>query len=133
MQVRQLKREDYDMLCVWWRKWRWTPPVRSILPNEGTAGFIVYDEETPVVAGFLYDTNSSIAWVEWVISNFDYKDKKGRKEAIDMLLTYLEALAKVKGKKICYSLLKSKSLIEAYAKNGYIPSETGYTEMIKAI
>ena len=133
MTVRQLKKEDYEMLCVWWRKWRWTPPVREVLPNEGTAGFIVYDENTPVVAGFLYDTNSSISWVEWVVSNFDYKDKKGRKEAISTLLIYLEALAKAKGKKICYSLLKSKSLIEAYKEQGYSLAETGYTEMIKAI
>jgi hypothetical protein len=133
MTVRKLKEEDYETLKIWWRKWRWTPPVKEILPDNGTAGFIVYDEDTPVVAGFLYDTNSSIAWVEWVVSNFDYRDKEGRNEAISTLLVYLEALAKVKGKKVCYSLLKSKSLIEAYKEQGYIPSETGYTEMIKTI
>lgn len=133
MQVRKLKTEDYDTLAVWWRKWRWTPPVREILPENGTAGFIVYDGPVPVVAGFLYDTNSSIAWVEWVVSNFDYKDKEGRKEAIQTLLIYLEALAKAKNKKVCYSLLKSKSLINTYKEIGYSASDSGYTEMIKVI
>lgn len=133
MQVRPLKTEDYDTLFKWWRQWRWVPPVREVLPENGTAGYIVYDGSTPVVAGFLYDTNSAIAWVEWVVSNFEYKDRDGRKEAIQTLLIYLEALAKAKGKKVCYSLLKSKSLIEAYKEIGYQVSETGYKEMIKAI
>lgn len=134
MQVRKLKKEDYDNILVkWWRQWRWVPPVREILPEDGTAGFIIYDDDIPVVAGFLYDTNSKIAWVEWVISNFDYKDRKKRKEAINTLLVYLEALAKAKDKKVCYSLLKSQGLIEAYKENGYIVSESGYKEMIKVI
>lgn len=133
MTVRKLKEEDYETLKEWWRKWRWTPPVKEILPDNGTAGFIVYDGETPVVAGFLYDTNSAIAWVEWVVSNFDYKNKEGRKEAISTLLIYLEALAKVKGKKVCYSLLKSDPLIKLYKEAGYNPTTTGYTEMLKLI
>lgn len=134
MQVRKIKHEDYDNILVkWWRQWRWVPPVRDILPEDATAGFIVYDEDIPVVAGFLYDTNSKIAWVEWVISNFEYKDRDKRKEAISMLLTYLEALAKAKGKKVAYSLLKNKGLISAYQEQGYQISEKGYTEMIKVI
>jgi hypothetical protein len=133
MTVRRLKEEDYEILKIWWRQWRWTPPVKEILPDNGTGGFIVYDGDTPVVAGFLYDTNSKIAWVEWVISNFDYRDKEGRKEAIEMLLIYLSGLAKAKGKSVCYSLLKNKSLIEAYKNVGYQASTTGYTEMIKVI
>lgn len=131
MTVRRLKEEDYELLKTWWRKWRWTPPVKEILPDNGTGGFIVYDGDIPVVAGFLYDTNSKIAWIEWVISSFDYKDKQGRDDAIKMLLIYLEALAKAKDKKVLYSLLKSKSLIEKYKEMGFSATESGYTEMIK--
>ena len=133
MIVRKLKEEDYEILKVWWRKWRWAPPIKEVLPDNGTGGFIVYHEGTPVCAGFLYDTNSSIAWVEWVVSNFDFKDREKRKEALQTLLIYLEALAKAKEKKICYSLLKSKSLIELYSEAGYQSAETGYTEIIKVI
>jgi hypothetical protein len=134
MQVRALKEEDYDQILVkWWRQWRWTPPAREMLPDNGRGGFIIYDGDVPVVAGFLYQTNSKMAWVEWVISDFDYKDKDKRKEAISMLLAYLEGLAKAMGKKALYSLLKSKPLIEAYKLAGYESTETGYTEMIKRI
>jgi len=131
MTVRRLKEEDYEMLKLWWRKWRWTPPVQEILPDNGTGGFIVYDEDIPVAAGFLYDTNSKIAWVEWIVSNFDYKDKQGRDDAIKMLLIYLEALARAKDKKALYSLLKSQPLINKYKEMGFIATEAGYTEMIK--
>ena len=57
--VRPLIAEDYDKtLRQWWFDWRWTPPSRDFLPENGEGGFIVYDEETPVCAGFMYETNS---------------------------------------------------------------------------
>ncbi len=74
--TRQIVAEDYDKILVdWWIAWGWKPPVRDFLPNNGTGGIIVYDGETPVCAGFVYVTNSKVCWVDWVISNKDYKKK----------------------------------------------------------
>jgi len=81
--VRPLIAEDYDKtLRQWWFDWRWTPPSRDFLPENGNGGFIVYDGETPVCAGFMYETNSKAVWCDWIISNIKYKDRNNRKEAL---------------------------------------------------
>jgi len=67
--IRPLVAEDYDKtLCQWWFDWRWTPPSRDFLPENGTGGYIVYDEDMPVCAGFMYETNSKAVWCDWIIS-----------------------------------------------------------------
>ena len=54
LNINRLSSTDYDdILCQWWRDWRWTPPPKDFLPEDGTGGYIVYDDETPVCAGFI--------------------------------------------------------------------------------
>lgn len=132
MNVRKLVETDYDeILTGWWKDWKWTPPEREMLPENGTGGFIIFDEDIPVCAGFLYNTNSNIAWVEFVVSNFNYKDRKKRKWAFTLLLSYLENLSTSIGKKYLYSILKSDSLIKTYEQLGYVKGDNKYQEMIK--
>lgn len=132
LSIRKLEHKDYDLyLSKWWKDWKWQAPPRGFLPDDGEGGFMVCDEDYPVVAGFLYVTNSKIAWSEFVISNFEYRHKENREKAIQLLLQTLEALAVAQGKKFMYSILKNKSLISHYKKAGYMESSNGFTEMIK--
>ena len=42
---------------------------------------MVLDGETPVCAGFVYITNSKVAWCEFIISNPNYKNhRKGDRD-----------------------------------------------------
>ena len=69
-----LEHYHYDTVLVqWWKDWGWVPPKRDILPNDGTGGMMVLDGKIPVCAGFMYATNSKVAWVDWIISNKQYK------------------------------------------------------------
>ena len=94
---------------------------------------MVYEEETPIVAGFLYNTNSGVAWADWIISNFDYKDKYKRKVAIGLLLLALEEKAINLDKKFMYALVKNKSLINVYKEQGYEEASSYTTELIKKL
>ena len=88
--VRELNENDYDEILVgWWKQWGWEPPQRDFLPNDGKGGIIVYDEDVPVCAGFMYITNSKAAWVDWIISNKEYTKKPQRKDAIKLLVSTL--------------------------------------------
>jgi hypothetical protein len=136
MTVRKLNENDYDeILCGWWRDWRKTPPPKDMLPENGTGGFIVYDGETPVCAGFMFNTNSALVWIEFIVSNINYKDKEKRRYCISLLDETITSLARKLDKKYVYSLLKgnSKSLLDVSISQGYKYNTERYNEMIKKI
>lgn len=131
--IRPLNENDYDTLLTgWWKEWGWQSPEKDFLPDEGKGGIIVLDEEEPICAGFVYTTNSKVAWVDWIISSPTYR-KEGRKEAIKLLVNTLTNICKNTGHKYCYALIKHPSLIDAYVDLGYVKGD-GYTsEMIKVL
>ena len=129
-----LKETDYDnILCGWWEDWRWTPPSKEFLPEDGKGGFIVYDGDTPICAGFMYLTNSKAVWCDWIISNISYKDRQKRKEALELLIKTISDKAELLGMKYIYALIKNQPLIQIYKKVGFIEGSTYTQEMIKKI
>lgn len=129
--VRALNENDYDQYLVeWWSKWPgWTAPPRDFLPENGRGGLMIEKNGIPIVAGFVYLTNSAIAWNEFIISNFDYKDKKDRKDAILILIRELCRVAKSCGKTYVYTVVKNKSLIKLYKESGFISGSKTVDEM----
>ena len=82
--IRPLNENDYDSILVgWWEDWKWTPPGKDFLPDNGMGGIMVLDEEIPVCAGFMYTTNSKVAWIDWIVSSKEYRKKPHRKVDID--------------------------------------------------
>ena len=132
--IRELKESDYDNILVdWWKQWGWEPPQKDFLPDNGKGGIIVYDQDTPVCAGFMYITNSKVAWVDWIISNKEYTKKPHRKDAIKLLVSTLTGICKNTGSKYVYALIKSRHLIETYEQLGYIKGDKYTSEMIKLL
>lgn len=132
--IRELNETDYDEILVgWWKQWEWTAPQKDFLPNDGKGGIIVYDDETPICAGFMYITNSKVAWVDWIISNKEYTKKPQRKDAIKLLVSALTDICKNTGSKYSYALIKNRNLIEMYESLGYIKGDSYTGEMIKIL
>lgn len=130
--ARKLNDKDYDCLVNWWKWWRWTPIPRNFLPDNGTGGIMIEKENTPIVAGFMYNTNSDAVVVEWIISNPEYKNKD-RKQAVEALLSTIEAVCKKQGKKYMFSIGRSKHLIDTHKKLGWhVESKSSY-ELVKII
>lgn len=130
--IKPLKETDYsDILVGWWGSWGWEPPHKDFLPDNGAGGICVFEDTTPICAGFLYTTNSGVAWVDWIISNKEYKKKPQRKQAIGLLIETLTNIAKNTGHKYSYALIKHKGLIDTYKSIGYIEGDKYTTEMIK--
>tara|TARA_R100000935_G_scaffold14394_1_gene28887 strand:+ start:3647 stop:4057 length:411 start_codon:yes stop_codon:yes gene_type:complete len=134
LNIRPLEVSDYDNILVkWWNDWRWTPPSKDFLPENGTGGYIVYDDETPICAGFMYTTNSTAVWCDWIISNVNYKNRQNRKDALVLLIETITTKAKDLNKKYVYALIKNKPLINVYKKIGYEEASTYSIEMIKKL
>jgi hypothetical protein len=133
MEVRFLIEEDYDKLSKWWKDWRWTAPPKDMLPQDGLGGLMVSSNGRDVCAGFVYFTNSKTAWIEFIVSDFNYRESN-RKEAIEFLINSLIDITKdVNNCKYIYTSLKSQSLIERYKSCGFVEGSTHCTEMIKII
>jgi hypothetical protein len=132
--IRPLNISDYDTILLgWWKDWEWTAPEKDFLPNDGTGGIMVLDGEVPVCAGFMYTTNSKVAWIDWIVSDRNYRKKPHRKEAISLLVDTLTNVSRNTGHKYGYALIKHPSLIDTYKELGYIKGD-GYTgEMIKVL
>lgn len=122
MNIRKLTREDYsDILVHWWKDWEWEkPPALDILPDQGESGVIIYQEDIPVCAGFIYTSNASLCWISWIVSNKKYTDRKKRKESISALIETLSYIGKNLGARYCYINFDSPHLIKPSEELGFV-------------
>lgn len=127
--VRILTEEDYPMLCQWWSDNRFPAPPQQCLPNNGTCGIMVSKGDVDICAGFLYLTNSTISWIEFVVGNFYYRDSD-RPQALQFLLDELCGIAQRKGCSAVFSSIKNKNLIKHYEACEFQKNE-GTVEFIK--
>ena len=97
LMVRDLNEKDYDILTGWWKWWRWSIPEKDFLPGNATSGLMIEKNNIPIVAGFIYTSNSSLCYLDWIISNPKYREKD-RKQAIELLIS--EAENKMKKKRL---------------------------------
>lgn len=131
VRARLITDSDYDnILTKWWSDWRWTPPVKDFLPN---VGFIVSYGETDVCACYIYDTDSKVAWLEWIISNFEFKDKSARKECMQYMITFAKVYMNSIGKKYVMTMAINQPLINALKENGFQEGTKGSTELISIL
>jgi hypothetical protein len=132
LQVRGLQESDWENLQSWWKWWRWPEVSKETLPLNGLGGLMVYKGDTLIASGFLYLSNSKVAWLDWVISNPNYKETD-RKQAIELLINSLEEVARQQDYSIIISITKSKPLIETHKKLGYTVDEKPSYEITKKI
>ncbi len=130
MTIRPLIDTDYETLCGFWNDWGWVAPEKDFLPDMGTGGIMILDKEIPICAGFIYATNSKACWIDWIISNKEYRHKEKRKKAITLLVDSLTNIGVKSGYKYMYALLKHEGLIKTYESLGYFKGDSA-TEMIK--
>jgi len=134
LNIKKLEENDYENILVnWWNDYNWTPPFKDFLPDNGTGGFIVYSKDVPICAGFIYKTNSKVAWVDWIISDKNYKDKKIKAQALEYLITAMSNICKELGYTYAYALIKHKGLTKLYEKLGYIKADQYTQELIKQL
>lgn len=129
---RTLKEEDYETICDWWKWWRWPVLPRTALPDDAKSGFMVEKNGKPIVSAFLYLTNSSVALLEWIVSNPSYK-QNDRKDAIELLINESEKFCKAMGITFIFSIGRNKHLIETHKKLGWHVDNTPSREIIKNI
>jgi len=134
LNIRVLKDSDWDTLVSWWIAWKdWgNHPSKEMLPQNGTGGLMVELDGKAIVSGFLYLTNSKVGWIEWVVSDPNYKGDN-KKEAIELLIHGLEDVAKKQGCEIILSVGRNKSLIKIHEGLDYTIDPSPSYEISKNI
>jgi hypothetical protein len=112
------------MVASWWGGHKWPVIPQDALPRTGVVAF---DGETGVCAAFLYETDSCMAWLEFVVSNPMYKKKPGRSDAVDMVIKNL--MEKARGK-LVFSSTKHDRLLKRYVDAGFEVADLNVTHVI---
>jgi hypothetical protein len=132
LSLRALKESDYEDMSLWWKWWRWPELSKDVLPMNGTGGLMVYKDDILIAAGFLYLTNSKVAWLDWIISNPEYRESD-RKDALEVLIMGLEDVARSQGCNTIISITRSKSLMNIHEKLNYTVDKNPSYEISKKI
>jgi len=132
MQARLLNVCDYPTLVEWWKANRFTPPARDMLPESGTGGIMVSNSSgRDICSGFLFLTNSKVAWMEYIVADKEYKEAD-RPNAIIFLIEALKEIAKEQGFKYIFTVVNNPHLIKKYEQCGFLTGSNSQ-EMIISI
>ena len=74
--IRPIKVEDFTYLIKWWESYdHCNVPSSDLLPNKGLGGLVVEKEGKPIMAAFMYLTNSTIGYLDFLVRDPNYKGK----------------------------------------------------------
>ena len=128
---RSITPDDWNMLKSWWEEHKWPVPAKDALPDNGTGGIIIEENNMPVIAGFIFQTNSKGCWLEFIISDPNYK--KDRSIIIEKLIKTAEETAILLGYKYVLFIGKSNGLRKAMKNLGWTEDPTPTFELMKKI
>jgi hypothetical protein len=113
--------EMYDEVSAFYSGHGWShPPVKEILPD---LGFVAVRGEEKLAAGFLYESNSNMYFLEWTATN-PRASLKIRARAFKLLIRTIMAL--VKRQKPMGQIMQftpNEAIIRAYKKLGFVDTE----------
>ena len=118
----------YKTVAKWWQDHDWPVLPTQALPVRGM--LVVYHEQL-ICAGWMYDSDSSIAWVEWVTSNPGITDKRLVLRSLQFLIESLSVWAFEIGKESVFTSVKNPGLIRIYEKLGFLETDTGMVNLVK--
>lgn len=117
-----LNEEDYTIVCGMMTGWGMNPLHRRMLSEYGC---IVSKDEHDVCSGWLYQSDSKLAWVEWVVMN-KKAPRDTRDGALDYLYQVLFEKAKSLGFEVVMCIANHPTLIERLKnKLGFIEDTKG--------
>jgi hypothetical protein len=132
LQARSLQESDWGTMQAWWKAWGWPEVTKDLMPLEGLGGLMIEKNGVAIASGFLYLTNSKVAWTEWIVSDPEYR-QEDRAEALSMLVSGLENIAVSAGYKIILSVGRNKGLLNIHKELGYTVDDSPSYEISKKI
>lgn len=118
--------KHYEAVCSWWKAESWPQVPLNHLPKYGV---VISVDDIPACAAWLYQTDSQISWLEWVVANPEVRREK-RAAALDELVLTLKNMANRMGFETIFMTARSAPLISRMEKHGFISTDKSMTNLI---
>ena len=120
--LRRIVTSDYDVFDTWWIKNGYPHnPEFEYLPDNGLGGFVI-EKDKQIAVAYIYHTNSSIAYIDFLIANPEYKNKD-RFELITILIDKCVQTAIKEGATCVWAMTNSNGIIKRCQELGYHTSK----------
>lgn len=129
MNVRPYEDTDHALAATWWEGHGWPVMPKHALPDNG---FVAEHEGEPVGVVWLYLSDSTLAWIEFLVCDPKISPKVTLRAVHDLIQAASET-ARDLGCGIIFTSVKHEGLIRAYKKKGYQESDTEMTNLTLAI
>ena len=86
MNIRRVTKEDYKIINSWYLGHNHAKPLLKNLPNNGLGGLIL-EKDKPIAVAYIYTTNSSMGYIDFLMSDPNYKGK----DRYDIILELFKA------------------------------------------
>ena len=117
--IRPIKVEDFTDLIKWWEHYEHVEvPESHLLPNHGLGGLVVEKEGKVLIASFMYLTNSSMGYLDHLISDPDYKGKDKYQMIWDLQEACTKSLLR-QGCKMIWAMTSYNGLAQMAEKQGH--------------
>lgn len=129
MKCRQYTSADYLLLHAWWVEHGFPPVAQHCLPNEG---IVVTNEGSSLCAGFLIKTDTSIAWMEWLVKD-PSAPKELTHEGLNILINALSQRAREQGFKTVFTSSDNTKLIDRLKSQGFLVGDENTTQLMRRV
>lgn len=118
--------KHYNLVTEWWQRQNFAVVPLSHLPQ---VGIVVFVNEKPTAAGWLYQTDSSICWLEWIVANPEIRGEE-RKAALSYLINEVKRAASQMDFKTIFMSVQNASLMSRLESHGFVQSDKDMTNLI---
>lgn len=130
MKVKKYKQEEHEKILHRWFKLRdFPPPLRKFLPPIGA---VIYDEDGPICAGFLFRTDANAAVLGHFISDPNASGKR-RHQALDILIEELVRCATAQGFEMTCCSTNLRDLMPRFEKHGFVKTDVNVSNFGRVI
>lgn len=129
--ARVILEEDFSEFTRLWLQWSPIVLARDFYP---TTGICVTDKNNNFIAScWVYETDSSVASLEWFVIDKEFKDREKMQEVWNLLFDKVDSYLKEIGIKFYHAATANPHLKNTLARRGYAFKDEGYTAYIKEI
>lgn len=118
--------EMLPMVHEWWASEKFPLLPLEILPK---TGIVVLVDDVAACAGWLYKSDSTLGYIEWIVANPLVRREK-RDNALNRLISELLYEAKKAKINLLFTSVKHPVLLKRLERMGFIASDSGMTNMV---